>query len=321
MSLGGRGARYTIGSRGKRVTLGLPGTGLFYTKTESRSKTKKSTKEKTNQKTNAIQLTEQRLDLGFFKHLMLSENEKSFIGGCRLYIRRNIQEAYQQFQKSAKLADGAFMAGFLALKQEEYNNAETYFLQALQNSKTLGKYFDKYQLDISVSLPITEEIAASIVPGERGIMLALVEVYQKLGKPKEAVQYLKKMRKLDSDDIIVKISLAEILYEAAPMNKKYCQEIVKLADGVTNSTAMDSALLLYKAKALRQLGMPHAAEEVIKAALSRKKDRSDELLRALRYERAIVYEEIGKKSQARTEWEKLYAESPDYEDIASRLNL
>jgi lipoprotein NlpI len=55
--------------------------------------------------------------------------------------------------------------------------------------------------------------------------------------------------------------------------------------------------------------------------LGRKKDRSDELRRALRYERAIVYEELGQAKRARTEFEKIYAEDPNYEDIATRLNL
>ena len=31
LSIGGRGAWFTIGPRGRRVTVGLPGTGLFWT--------------------------------------------------------------------------------------------------------------------------------------------------------------------------------------------------------------------------------------------------------------------------------------------------
>jgi len=46
-----------------------------------------------------------------------------------------------------------------------------------------------------------------------------------------------------------------------------------------------------------------------------------ELLRALRYERALVYETLGKRRQARAELGKLYAEAPDYEDVAAGLGL
>jgi tetratricopeptide (TPR) repeat protein len=82
-----------------------------------------------------------------------------------------------------------------------------------------------------------------------------------------------------------------------------------------------AALMLYKARALRQLGLPTAARDTLSAALRRKKDRPDELLRALRYERALVYEDLGRLRQSRSELEKLYAEDPDYEDVATRLGL
>jgi len=78
-------------------------------------------------------------------------------------------------------------------------------------------------------------------------------------------------------------------------------------------------LLLYKAQALRGLGFLDGALEVLSEAVKRKKDRSDELLKALRYERALVYEGLRQDRKARAEWEKLYAEDPDYEDVAARL--
>ena len=64
-----------------------------------------------------------------------------------------------------------------------------------------------------------------------------------------------------------------------------------------------------------------AARETLTGALRRKKGRSEELLRALRYEWALVYEELGQRQRARSELEKLYAEDPDYEDVAARLGL
>ena len=80
-------------------------------------------------------------------------------------------------------------------------------------------------------------------------------------------------------------------------------------------------LLLYKAKALRHLRLATAARDTLTVALRRKKGRSDDLLRALRYERALAYEDLGQKSRARAEFEKLYAEAPDFEDVAVRLGI
>ena len=45
------------------------------------------------------------------------------------------------------------------------------------------------------------------------------------------------------------------------------------------------------------------------------------MLRALRYERALVYEDLGQCRQARSELEKLYAEELEYEDVAKRLGF
>ena len=94
---------------------------------------------------------------------------------------------------------------------------------------------------------------------------------------------------------------------------------MQLTEGVENDSPVHTALLLYKAKALHELNFLDAALEVLSDALKRKKDRSDELLYALRYERALVYEGLGQNRRARTELEKLYAEAPGYEDVAARL--
>ncbi|RMF20103.1 MAG: DUF2924 domain-containing protein [Deltaproteobacteria bacterium] len=53
----------------------------------------------------------------------------------------------------------------------------------------------------------------------------------------------------------------------------------------------------------------------------RARRRDAELLRALRRERALVYKELGQRRRERSELEKLYAEDPEYEDVAARLGL
>jgi len=41
----------------------------------------------------------------------------------------------------------------------------------------------------------------------------------------------------------------------------------------------------------------------------------------IRYDRAVLYEQVGRKAQARREFERLYAADPNYEDVAERLKL
>ena len=119
----------------------------------------------------------------------------------------------------------------------------------------------------------------------------------------------------------VKLSLAELLLQARPSDKNVYRKVVRLAEGIENGTPVHTALLLYKARALRGLGLLIAARETLTGALRRRKARAEELLRARRYERALVYEDLGQRWRARSELEKLYAEDLDYEDVAARLGL
>ena len=150
-----------------------------------------------------------------------------------------------------------------------------------------------------MSLPITDEVSAHVGPNVRGILLALVEIYQRQRRWKEALECLNKLRKLEFDDVVVKLSLAELLMEVRPDDRNVFRRVVRLIEGIENESEIHAALLLYKARALRKLGLLHAARDVATKALRRKKGRSQELLRALRYERALIYESLGQHKRAR----------------------
>jgi tetratricopeptide (TPR) repeat protein len=321
LSFGPRGAKFTIGPRGKRATVGIPGTGLFYTTTlpSGRSGGRKTA----SYSAPAVPTVrpEDRLTLGFFKRLITPDDEEALVDGCRELVLGNEEEALRHLEQATHLADGAYLAGFLALKKEQLEEAATYLATAAEKHSRLGRYFSKYGISATMSLPITDEVSAHAGPDLRGVLLGLVEVYQRQERWEDAIACLKRLQRLEPDDVVVKLSLAELLLDARPGDKNVCRKIVRLAEGIVNETPVHTALLLYKARALRGLGLLDAARETLMGALRRRKGRSEELLRALRYERALVYEELGQRRRARSELEKLYAEDPDYEDVAARLGL
>ena len=94
-----------------------------------------------------------------------------------------------------------------------------------------------------------------------------------------------------------------------------------LAEGVHNESPVHASLMFYRARALRKLGLLDAAQDTINQALSRKKDYPSDLLVALRYERDQVYEAQGKVKLATSEFQKVYAEAPDFEDVATKVGL
>jgi len=316
-SFGVRGARVTLGRTGVRKTVGIPGTGLFYTEVagSGRGRSRKRTSPLPAPK------PQDRLDLGFFEQLLTPKVERAFVDGCKEYVAGRTEQALAKLRESTHLADGAFLAGFLAMDAGRFDEAGTYLKQAAAMSRTLGRYFAKYGMNVGLSLQITEEVTAHITPCKRGTLLGLVEVYQHQGRVKEAVACLKKLRQDMPHDVVANLSMAELVYDAAPTDKRLAKQIVEFAGNVKNDSSVHAALMLYKAKALRTLGLHTAAREVLTAALRKKKGRSNDLLRALRYERACVYEDLGQTARARREFETLYAQAPDYEDVAARLGL
>ncbi len=318
LSFGPRGAKFTIGPRGRRVTMGIPGTGLFYT---TKPRSGGSAGRATAPQPVPQPPLEKRLTLGFFKRLVTPRDEEAFVDGCRELVLGNEKKALEHLKRASHLADGAYLAGFLALKRERLEEAVAYLNTAFENHRLLGRHFSKYGMAADLRLPITEEVFAWVGPNLRGVLLGLVEAYQLLKRWDDAIACLERLRRLEPDDVVVKLSLAELLLEAYPGDRRVCHKVVRLTGGVKNETAIHTALLLYKAKALRRLGLLEAAREVLTKALRRRKDRSEALLRALRYERALIYEDLGQHRRARSDLEKLYAEAPDYEDVARRLGI
>jgi len=316
-SFGVRGARVTIGRQGIRRTVGIPGTGLFYTEVDSTG----TRRDRRRGQAETPPSPQHRLGLGFFERLLTPKDERAFVNGCKEYVAGRKEQALARLRESVHLADGAFLAGFLALEAGRFAEAATYLKQAAARHASLGQHFAKYGMNVQLSLPITEEVVAHITPSRRGALLGLVEAYQRQGKVKEALECLKQLRRETPDDVVVNLSMAELVHEARPNDKRLARQIVELAGDVKNESSVHAALMLYKARALRTLGLHTAAREVLTAALRKKKGRSEELLRALRYERACLYADLGQAARARSEFEKLYAEDPGYEDVAERLGI
>ena len=319
LSFGPRGAKLTLGPRSKRVTVGLPGTGLFYTVALPGGKSGGNAPDSPPA---VLKIRpKDRLTLGFFKRLLMPDDEEALVDGLRALALGDEENALAHLKKATHLADGAFLAGFLALKQGRLEVAGTYLETAAEKHNHLGRYFSRYGISARISLPITDEVVAHVGPDLRGVLLALVEVYQRQECWEEAMACLERLQQLEAEDVVVKLSLAELLLTARPDDPNVFRRVVKLAEGTENETPVHTALLLYKARALRGLGLLTAARDTLTAALRRKKGRSEELLRALRYERALVYEGLGQDRKARSELEKLYAEDPNYEDVAARLGV
>ncbi|RLB90625.1 MAG: DUF4236 domain-containing protein, partial [Deltaproteobacteria bacterium] len=236
LSFGPRGAKFTIGSRGKRATVGIPGTGLFYTTTLPRGRS--------GGRRNASSVApevpsvrpEDRLTLGFFKRLVTPDDEETLVDGCRELVLGDEDKALQHLEQAVHLADGAYLAGFLAFKKERLEEAADYLTTAAEKHSRLGRYFSKYGISATMSLPITGEVSAHVGPDLRGVLLGLVEVYQRQERWQDAIACLERLRRLEPNDVVVRLSLVELLLDAHPGDKNICQKVVRLVEGIENET-------------------------------------------------------------------------------------
>ena len=329
VSFGGRGARYTVGPRGRRVTLGMPGTGLFYTRRlpddgAPRSRRRRRAEAGPDPSDDGDVLTVRdadRLSLGFLRRFVTPDDEEALVDGCRELLLGREDAALARFESCAHLPDGAFLAGFLSCKRRRFERAVHWLEAAVEGHRRLGRSLGRYGIGLTMSFPVTGELMVHVEPGLRGALLGLAEAYQWAGRRDDALACLERLVRLEPGDVVVKVSLAELLLDGPRPAKAACRRVVHLAGDVENETPVHAALMLYKARALHALGLDDAAREVLTRALRRRRGRSAELRHALRYERARVYESLGRRRRARADLERIYAEDPDYEDVARRLGL
>jgi tetratricopeptide (TPR) repeat protein len=307
MSFGPRGAIYTVSPRGNRATLGLPGTGLFYTIQDRKG-------------ARAATPTRDKLSLGFFRRLVTPTEEKALVDGLRALNGGDEDEALSQLEAASDLPDAAWMAGMMRLKREAFEQARGHLESALAAGDRLGALFLKYDLAPQSTLPIAKGIFAHISPTERGTRLALVELCEASGDSEGAAQHLEPLMAIAPEDPVVLLSFVQIALDT-PQDHNLMDRVIDLTIATQNESPVDTGILLDRARALAARGLPDAAIEVLTRAGRRRKDRPDRLLHQIRHDRAELYERVGRKAQARREFEKLYAEVPEFEGLAARLGL
>lgn len=255
------------------------------------------------------------------KRLTVPADELALVEALKALAAGDEEKSLEEAQNATHLADGAFLAGFLLYKRGKLNTAASLFDEALKQPDQLGKQIEKYELDFAVELPVTEDISVHIEPSAEGALLALAECNQGLGLNELAIENLQALYEQHPDDLIVRLSLAETLTDTYPDAQAVQEEVVSLAANVHNEGSIQAALMYYRARALRKLGLIDGAKDTLTKALRRRKGYPADLLRALRYERAVIYDLTGDSKKAQSEFEKIYAEAPSYEDVAARLGL
>lgn len=320
VSLGPRGAKVTVGSRGTHATVGLPGTGLFYTtKVGSSKSTKASTGKSRNSQSQTTQAPSS-LDLGFFGKLLLSPEERLLVEGLKLLMNGHDAAAQESFEQSTH-PDAAWMLAVLALQRGDTAVAIPHLERAAVGSDRLGSVLQRHGISTSFALPVTPELEIHIEVGILGCWLTLAELYQWVGRTEDALRLLEQLLPHMPADLALLLSWAELLCATYPHDAGAMQAILGRTNGLTHETTLHAACLLYRARALRSLGRLEEARVTLTAALKRKAGRPQDLLHALFYERAMVFELQGQPAKARKDLQSIAAQNENYEDVRQRLSV
>ena len=314
--------RYSVHSTGRQTrSIGIPGSGVSYIKTRTGGSGSRSKAQPREQSVPAAGDAAAVLPKpGFFA----SKVEKRYHEGLHAFIRGDADEALASFTEVlAKEPDlpSAHLFSALAIGLTDGPDAEQIrHLEAVIESdvempdRLQAKYLPPGRVDLGMAVKITDLASAQAPFDSVGATLMLAEHYQDAGRLDEAIGLVQQLSSVNAVDPGIRLSLTDLL----SADRDY-DAVIEVARDASNDSDAGVALLHLKGGALFALGHQTAALDAFREALAKTANRNPELLKAVRYDRALAYEADGQKSRARQDLERLFGVDPDYEDVRERL--
>jgi tetratricopeptide (TPR) repeat protein len=343
LNLGKRGISTSVGVRGlhetfhisgrRRTSIGIPGSGLSYIAQTGRPSRPRSSGARRSASRPLPRVTRQGPPIPLSSldpatvlprpGLFASSAKKHYHEGLIAYIRGDQAAALPLFEQTCaedpQVLSAQLLAATCALHAGDRDRAIGHLEAVVQAPVALPdafatKYLPAPRIEASIQVSITSLISATVPWNRAGAVLALAEQYQVAGRLEEAVGLVQQLHAAEPDDPVVRLSLADLLGSEGDF-----EGVVEVAAPAQNSADVDLATIHLRAKALLELDHRVAAFETYRLALARTAGRSLELLKAIRYDRALAYEETGQSTKAQADFERLYALDPTYRDIKARL--
>ena len=310
ISAGIPGLRIGTGPRGAYFSAGLPGTGLSYR--QKISSNRKADSADLSTKTKAQVAPPETPSPGFFA----PRHEKELAKGLEDYEAGQEDGALEHFLAAAPDEPGAAILAATILAERE--GSEYQAIELLEGVvQSDGEFptplMEKYLASTEIDINVTPNVNVSVSVDGLAATLLLVELYQSNRRVREAIALLEEVAELANEPVLI-LSLCELY-----ASREIWDGIIDRARQVEPVDDVTLEIVIYYGRAMQEKGLHEAAISVFSKALRKKKDRNPQLLREAAYWRAISYQEQGKRSQAQKEFELLYAEDPNFRDVAQRL--
>ena len=309
VSAGVPGLRVGVGPQGPYFSIGLPGSGISYrSKISSRGREARATPRAEAQAMPPAEIPSP----GFFA----SRHEKELVKGLNDYQAGQVETALEHFLAAAPDEPGAaILAASILAKQDSANYQAVELLEGVVQSD--GEFptplMEKYVGNMEVEIEITPNVTVFVSINGLAATLLLVELYQAQRRVREAIALLEEVEELAHEPVVT-LSLCELY-----ASRELWDSIIERAQGIEPEDDVTLEIAIYYGLAMLEKGLSEAAASVFTKAVRRKKDRNPDLLREAAYWRAIIYEEQGKRSQANKEFQRIFAEDPNFRDVAERL--
>ena len=314
LSIGPRGAKYTINSSGRRTaSVGIPGSGLYYTESSGGGKRRSQTDAE-------IQEAAAQADLQSRPNFLSSSSEKAFYSFAYNYLSPNQTATYEERRAQAEAVKAEHpdiapyidftMLSYIASRDAKealtncenlYNNATAQFF----DSTIAKKYFDEFSARIQIARGIfyTGDFQSNY------LSYTYSELLQALGQPEKALEVIQKVKESPFKEIAILD-----LY----LSLKRYDDVLMETEDVENIDDLSAIQLIFRAIAFRELDQHELAIETFKFALA-KRSRPESIRNYALYERACTYQVMGKKALAIKDLNKILA--ADYTDEGAKAKL
>ena len=315
VSLGPRGAHYTMNSKGRRtISAGIPGSGLYSVETlnagrrTSRSDAAQQSVPE-NFVTPAPGLFAGKMERAFNRFLLDIYNHESQDSATEVVEKAN---ALKQVHP-ALVAPLDLISLLHAAPDDAFKDKIESWCEVLWNTRDQvfsNPLVEKYFTGITPQVHITKGITSNEIYNLQTLGFIYTEILQDAKKYDEALDVLHQM----NPDQIVAISIADL--EITKGDFDAAIDTTEDIENVDDATAM---LLILRGIAFREKGLNDASTECFKRALASKK-RAEEMRHRAYFERAETYIRMGKKAMAIKDLERILVDDASYPGVEEKLD-
>lgn len=300
MSVGARGARYSVHSSGRRTSsVGIPGSGLGWTST-STGRSRSAPARTTRTQVPAVAAPKP----GVFTPRGEKELHRALMAGDVAGIER-VAGTYPDYQIPAQ-----FLIGMDALGKDNAKAAA--WLRGVldwQGNLSAHPFVKKYLSHVPIGVDIAPGVTAGLPIGRNVAALLLAEALQGQGEAAAAIEVVEALEPTS----YAAVSLADLYAEL-----ERWADVIDLTNGITNEDDATALLCALRGRAFRHEGHFDAAREALKEAL-RSRKRPNEIIHLALTERAETYAAQNRKAQARKDLERILADDSNYPGVRERL--